>query len=322
MPVEDNLDVQPEGQGPARSFTKSQLGSILPAIFVVVVLIGSLAVAFVTLNDDDGTPTSSVISYTPDGSFIGLFDAYNAGDARTMTDFTIYYFSDQYEQIVTEFEGEIEDNVITVLETEVFYREDMATGDQDNIQQRADFIADQFGITIDDFCVVVYECDFGGEVDQGSMICYNVGGQWYVTLEDYFLSSSPTLTPVSTPAGSWNVVEATSQTSGRAIFASFTSDIAPRDVRIYVYANGTYLGYMSIPSNTAPTPQSVMFFGNSNGIQATYFDYNAAGGLINPGDYISLTGLRSNTLYSLKAFYVPTGEFISMTGDVGQFMTP
>ena len=312
MPVEDNLDVQPEVQEPARSFTMSQLGSILPAIFVVAVLIGSLAVAFITL-DEDGS-TGSVVSYTPESSIIGLFDAYNAGNARAMADLTIYYFSDQYELIVTEFDGEIEGDVIIVLETEVFYREDMTTGDQDNIQQYADILAGEYGIVIDDFCVVVYECDFDGDVDQGSMICYNVGGLWYVTLEDYFMEG-PTLTPV----GSWADLEATTQTSGRITFgsfASFSSAIAPSDIMIQIFADGGYIGSMMVFSDTAPAPQPM-----SSPVPATYFDYNPSAGQINSGDYITLNGLQPDTLYSFEVFYLPTGEFITMVGS-SQFMTP
>ena len=126
----------------------------------------------------------------------------------------------------------------------------------------------------------------------------------------------------STPAGSWTECSATSNVTGELRFGAFTSDVQPLDIKIFVTVDGAAGGSMTIPTNTGVAPQPITWTGGPMGASATYFDYNAAGGLINSGDYISLIGLQPGTLYSFEVFHVPSDATVTMTGDGPSFNTP
>jgi len=126
----------------------------------------------------------------------------------------------------------------------------------------------------------------------------------------------------STPAGSWQDVAPTGQTTGKCVFGAFTTDVAPLDIKIFMSINGTATGSITIPSNTGAAPQTCTWTGGPAGAGVTYFDYSPAGGTVNAGDYLSFTGLRSGTVYTLEVFHVPSEATVSMTGDNGQFTTP
>ncbi|KYK30699.1 MAG: hypothetical protein AYK23_04430 [Candidatus Proteinoplasmatales archaeon SG8-5] len=126
----------------------------------------------------------------------------------------------------------------------------------------------------------------------------------------------------STPAGSWTSCAPTNQTAGQLTFGAFTADTQPLDIKIFVKVDGAAAGTMTIPSNTGASPQDISWVGGPVGASATYFDYNPAGGQINSGDYITLTGLQPNTLYSFEVFHVPSDATVTMTGDGPSFNTP
>ena len=126
----------------------------------------------------------------------------------------------------------------------------------------------------------------------------------------------------STPAGSWTECHATGQNTGELKFGAFTADVQPLDLRIYVKANGTDIGTLSIPSNDGAAPQTMTWNNAPAGYAATYFDYNPAGAEINSGDYISLTGLDPSTNYAFEVFHVPSDATVTMTGDGPSFSTP
>lgn len=124
----------------------------------------------------------------------------------------------------------------------------------------------------------------------------------------------------STPAGAWSDVAATSSTTAKLTFGSFTTDVNPIDLRIYVTENSVNSSVISFPDNS---PTTLTWTGTvPTGATAVYFDYNSAGGLVNSGDYITLTGLQSGAQYSFEVFHVPTDATVSMTGDAGSFTTP
>ena len=123
----------------------------------------------------------------------------------------------------------------------------------------------------------------------------------------------------STPAGAWSDVAATSSTTAKLTFGSFTTDVKPIDLRIYVTENAVNSSVISFPSNQ---PTALTWSTPPAGATAVYFDYNQAGELVNSGDYITLTGLQSGAQYSFEVFHVPTDATVSMTGDSGSFTTP
>lgn len=123
----------------------------------------------------------------------------------------------------------------------------------------------------------------------------------------------------STPAGSWQNVEATASDAGKLTFGSFTTEVNPIDIRIYVTAGGATGGYITFPSNQ---PTLLTWTNPPGTATATYFDYNPAGELINSGDYITLANLVTGTVYSFEVFHIPTDATVSMTGDTSSFTTP
>ena len=121
-------------------------------------------------------------------------------------------------------------------------------------------------------------------------------------------------------AGSWNEVTALSQTSGRAEFGTFTGNIEPINLRIYVKANGTDVGTITWGSNTDPS--LISWSGGPLGATVTYFDYEPSRGEVNAGDYIKLVDIPSGTTYELEAFNVAMSSILPMTGDSPIFTTP
>ena len=125
-----------------------------------------------------------------------------------------------------------------------------------------------------------------------------------------------------TPVGAWSDVSATSPTSAKLTFGTFSNDVAPMDIRIYISENGENIGYLSFITNNNPTPSTMMWVGNPTGASADYFDYNPTGEEINAGDYITFEGLTPDTIYEIEVFYIPTSSTVSMVGASSSFTTP
>ena len=138
----------------------------------------------------------------------------------------------------------------------------------------------------------------------------------------YYVTNETNTTTTTTPAGSWNAVGAESTTSGKLTFGMFTEDVSHIDIKIFVQANGTSIGDLTIPPFSGASPWAITWYSGPPGASATYFDYNGAGGLINSGDYITLTGLLPGTTYAFSVYHIPSSEIVSMTGGSGQFQTP
>ena len=126
----------------------------------------------------------------------------------------------------------------------------------------------------------------------------------------------------STPAGAWNSVAPLNQTAGKMVFGAFTEDVQPLDLKLFVTINNAAAGTITIPSNTGTPAPVLMNWVGGPGATAKYFDYNPAGGEINSGDYITLDGLVSGSVYSFEVFHVPTDATVTMTGANSQFTTP
>ena len=125
----------------------------------------------------------------------------------------------------------------------------------------------------------------------------------------------------STPAGNWTSVEATNQTAGTITFGKFSTEVNPLDIKIFVKVGGAAATQISFASDTEATPYDLTWVGAPAGAVATYTDYNAAGGEVNSGDYIVLTGLTAGTTYSFEVFHVASDATVQMVGN-DQFQTP
>ena len=128
--------------------------------------------------------------------------------------------------------------------------------------------------------------------------------------------------PITTPAGSWNDVGEDGAVGGKLVFGQFTQDVKPTHIKLYIIANGTEIGDITIPVDTWPTTQTMIWYSGPPTATATYFDYDGIAGTINSGDYITLTGLLPGTTYSFILHHIPSDSIIPMVGDSAEFTTP
>ena len=138
----------------------------------------------------------------------------------------------------------------------------------------------------------------------------------------YYVTNETNTTTVTTPAGQWVSVGAITSTSAKLTFGMFTEDVPPVDLKFFITANGSAIGDLTIPSNTGAAPQTMTWYSGPPGASATYFDYNPAGGLINSGDFITLTDILPDTAYTIVVFHIPSDSAVSMVGAGGSFSTP
>ncbi len=122
------------------------------------------------------------------------------------------------------------------------------------------------------------------------------------------------------PVGAWNDCSATSATEGKIIFGHFSGQIEYDEIEIFVYEDGLSAGTISLL--TFGNEASATWDNAPDGASADYFDHNLAGGEINSGDYITLTGLEPGTEYSFEVYHLPTDCVVTMVGDSGLFETP
>ena len=128
--------------------------------------------------------------------------------------------------------------------------------------------------------------------------------------------------PPNPPAGIWNDVGANSQTEGDLVFGQFSYRVERLDIKLLIKANGTEIGEISFLSNTGESPQELSWNNAPMGATASFYDYNAAGGSINQGDYITLSGLSPRTTYSITVFHLDTESIAEMSGANPSFTTP
>ena len=134
----------------------------------------------------------------------------------------------------------------------------------------------------------------------------------------------------TTPAGAWSASDASAVDAGTVKFGLFSVDTAPLDLKIFMYQNGTQVTTLTWTSNTATSPAALTLNPAAGvgtaltlpNLDADYYDLNAAGGLINSGDYIEFDGLNPGSTYTFTVFHTPTDAEVSMTGDDGKIITP
>ncbi len=128
--------------------------------------------------------------------------------------------------------------------------------------------------------------------------------------------------PDNPPIGTWSSVDAESSTEGTLVFGTFTYEVKPIDIKLIVEANGTEIGQITIPNNDGTAPLDATWTNGPAGATATYYDYSPESNIINPGDYITLSGLLPETSYTFEVYHIPSQGICSMTGDNGQLNTP
>ena len=124
-----------------------------------------------------------------------------------------------------------------------------------------------------------------------------------------------------TPTGAYIDVEGTSSTEGYIIFGAFSENIQPIDLKLIFVANGTHIGLLSFSNNTGPEMNWESPNSSFPPISGTYVSSNLPDEIINPEDYVLLTGLLPGTKYELEILHIPTDSIVSMTGDSAEFRT-
>ncbi|MCK4757989.1 MAG: hypothetical protein KAS67_06035 [Thermoplasmata archaeon] len=290
-------------------------------VIVIIVVIAVIAVAFLFMGGAQKSPEGTFRDY------IHLYETDDLSGALKLTD-AAFLDSGDFNDMVDDMTPE--DDVVfsvKVKSTDVTNKEDMNTDDRDDFEDMIDGFEEEFDVTVEDFCMLDFEIEMTAEVDgveetedyddEWPMI--KVDGKWYIVVYSYtYMGSGGS----STPAGSWSNTEAISESEIRMTFGAFTQDIEPLDIKIFMEVNGTATGSITIPSNTESAPQTCTWTGGPTGAVVTYFDYNPIGGLINSGDYISITGLSPGTTYSFEVFHIPSDATVMMTGASPSVQTP
>jgi len=126
------------------------------------------------------------------------------------------------------------------------------------------------------------------------------------------------------PAGGWTNVEATDYTTARLTFSRFTTDVEPMDLKFFITPSGglTTQSATQVSFSSSPSSQTSTMYVTGGVFTAEYTDYNYQGNMINSGDYITLSGLTSETTYTVSILHIPSDTTVSMTGISGTWTQP
>jgi len=119
---------------------------------------------------------------------------------------------------------------------------------------------------------------------------------------------------LTTPVGAWNNVEALSPTSVELTYGSFSGQVEPYDLIIYIQEEGAPIGNLMINDDLSAMETQMHWVNGPSGVTATYVDYNYLGNTVNPGDHIIIDGLEPGTEYSFEVYHIPTESTVWMTG--------
>jgi len=127
------------------------------------------------------------------------------------------------------------------------------------------------------------------------------------------------------PLGSWNDVDAINNSSAKLVFGSFSAEVKPIDLKIYLYeegnTNATEVTIQVPLIGQQDNPCKIIGY-NSTEITATYTDYAFSTNNVNAGDFIEIYGLVPGKYYNIEVYHAPSQSIISMTGDASNFQIP
>ncbi len=114
------------------------------------------------------------------------------------------------------------------------------------------------------------------------------------------------------PIGGWNTIDVQSNSSALLTFGNFLPPAKANDLRIIIECedDSCFNLWWSAPVESTNYTLTC----DDPNITAFYHDYNPAEGTTGGGDYIALFGLKKNTYYYVKVFYLPTSSIIEMAG--------
>lgn len=122
----------------------------------------------------------------------------------------------------------------------------------------------------------------------------------------------------STPAGSWNAVQATTTTTAKLTFGTSTKTIAPMDVKFILKQGGNTVATFAFQAPPTKSPEWL----NNSGITCAYYDNNPAGNAVSAGDYIIIGALAPGQSYTLEVYHIPSDAIMSMTGTTAAWTQP
>ncbi len=280
---------------------------------------------YVMMHPDVYIDGNEIAQMSPEWTTTEFFELFTFEDPRPSSDLSIISFDEKYEEILDGISAFMMgfNYSVTVQNVEARYLSDMSDSEILATEHVMNLIEDEYFVTIDEYCMVDFmvtvEMSFAGYEDvsteSDNMACFLVDDKWY--LDIHYVNK---FMYYDTPTGMWSSIEAESLSEATVTFGAFSDDVAPTDIQLYVYEDAALWGVLSWSSDHQPAPATL--YGAPPGTTATYTDFNAAGGLINSGDYIKFTGFKSGSIYSFEVFYTPTEQMIQMAGDLAILTMP
>ena len=127
------------------------------------------------------------------------------------------------------------------------------------------------------------------------------------------------------PLGSWSSIEPQSNQTIQITFGSFSDEVQPIDLTLYLYHGSDRDNFTTIKIITPLAGQlsgCIVSGANESEISATYNDYGYESNSVNGGDYLTIEGLEKGERYTVEVYHAPSQSILSMTGDKGTFQMP
>ena len=147
------------------------------AIVVVIIVILAVILVFFGGGGGSGSPAGVVESYVNKMTTGDIEGALHCTDAYFMTD-------SEFDDIASGTGDSRESFNIISLETR--YREYMTSGEIEDAEDKVEGMEEEYGIQIDEFCMVDYTMtSYDGDYSS-DLLCVKVGNSWYMAIHGYY----------------------------------------------------------------------------------------------------------------------------------------
>ena len=166
---------------------RSGVSMLLPFIVLVVVIAAVILVAALMVLPEGNS--------SPEGVLEEYADASNERDTKRMLDQTVFCFTPGYEQFIPELEDSlfILDPEITIISSEILYKEDMNQDQEEYAQELIQTIELGMSVDVEDYCYIdsTYTLEYralGMSQSSGpGLLCVLIVGDWYLALPTLIL---------------------------------------------------------------------------------------------------------------------------------------